>query len=588
MSDACAAAEAMDEKSHQYALTAAGLGVVALVPEPAQPYIAALAALYAAAAYDASRRADELEKLCDLEKARREQQDSDDGSTGGSGAGGGGDVLAGAGASCDFISYGGYTTTTAEGGIIIVGATVKWTCAPLALDLDRDGIEYRTLDDPIRADFDGDGRYSDYSWISPDDGLIVYDDNMDGIGQKDEWVLTTFVHGAETDLEALRAFDSNGNGILNANDALWAKLKVGRDLNQNGRFDAGELATFAEHGITRVNLEQNVTAVSTPDAPSETAPGVFTFNTGIFYKDGVAHQFADVALEKVAFAEQVYSDADKTIVSYGGTQAWVHTGADVSFNLATRTHGGKGFVDFFGDEGTDVVSGSEAANTIAGGGGADRLSGAGGDDMVIADRADCYAGLVRGGDGFDTLVLDAVDPVNLDVGGSGFEMASGGEGDDVLWTSTGTFGPQGVTLLGAGGGDWRGVYGSLVGGLSPRLGPCLRRSTTNRRQVPRAPAKAGAQSRVAASAAARSSQRRWKPGAVARTVPAARHVYESLVGGLRPVWAPAFAGAPGTASMCPVPLRRQGPSPGLPLQRQPGRRSGLGSPTPQQARSRTC
>jgi hypothetical protein len=51
-----------------------------------------------------------------------------------------------------------------------------------------------------------------------------------------------------------RAFDLNGDGILNQADAVWTELRVWRDLNQNGESDAGELLGLDGLGISSINL----------------------------------------------------------------------------------------------------------------------------------------------------------------------------------------------------------------------------------------------------------------------------------------------------------------------------------------------
>ncbi len=65
-------------------------------------------------------------------------------------------------------------------------------------------------------------------------------------------------YGGNTDLEGLRAgFDSNGDGVLDANDARFGEFAVWQDANGDGVSDAGEVKTLAELGITSINLTSN-------------------------------------------------------------------------------------------------------------------------------------------------------------------------------------------------------------------------------------------------------------------------------------------------------------------------------------------
>jgi hypothetical protein len=48
--------------------------------------------------------------------------------------------------------------------------------------------------------------------------------------------------------------DSNGDGIIDANDPAFAELKLWRDADQNGITGQGELITLQDAGIVSLNL----------------------------------------------------------------------------------------------------------------------------------------------------------------------------------------------------------------------------------------------------------------------------------------------------------------------------------------------
>ncbi len=50
----------------------------------------------------------------------------------------------------------------------------------------------------------------------------------------------------------LETFDDNHDGRIDAADAVFADLKVWRDLNQNGVSETGELFTLAQLGIQSI------------------------------------------------------------------------------------------------------------------------------------------------------------------------------------------------------------------------------------------------------------------------------------------------------------------------------------------------
>jgi hypothetical protein len=306
--------------------------------------------------------------------------------------------------------------------------------------------------------------------VAPDDGVLIYDVNLDGIGQHDEFVLTTFVTDARTDFEALKAFDSNGDGVFNASDAEFSKMKIGRDVNQNGVFEAGEVRTLGEHGIVAINLSAGLTEVSTPENPLEATRGVYTFNTGQFIRsNGSVGGWADTALESIAYSQSVYTDGSVSITSFGTAHAWIqNSAAPVSISLATASYAGYGhFVEFYGNAGNDVAYGDGHDNLLSGGDGADSLFGEGGDDTIVADFGDIAWGAAQGGAGYDWLIYTSPESLSLDAFARSFEAVSAGSGNDLIYASGGTLGVDGVLFLGNDGADdLRGHDGNdvLIGG----------------------------------------------------------------------------------------------------------------------------
>ena len=132
---------------------------------------------------------------------------------------------------------------------------------PLTLDLDGDGIETVSHNGYKGAlfDHDGDGIRTASGWVASDDGLLVVDRNGDGIindGKElfgDSSVLkdgTKAAHG----YAALAEYDSNWDGVVDAKDTDFDKLRVWRDLNQDGVSQKEELFTLEEVGVQSLNV----------------------------------------------------------------------------------------------------------------------------------------------------------------------------------------------------------------------------------------------------------------------------------------------------------------------------------------------
>ena len=165
---------------------------------------------------------------------------------------------------------------------------------PIVLDLDGDGVELVALDDSTAFyDINGDGYRERMAWASADDGFLAYDKNGDGaISEHDELSFVSYVEGAQTDLEGLAHFDTNGNGQLDSGDAEWSKFRVWQDLDQDGESDPGELRTLAEAGITSISL--------TSDGVQQTVAGNTVFGEGNYTDADGSQSFFDVALQHSA------------------------------------------------------------------------------------------------------------------------------------------------------------------------------------------------------------------------------------------------------------------------------------------------
>ncbi len=125
---------------------------------------------------------------------------------------------------------------------------------PIALDLNGDGVD---LSASVAFDIDADGDLDEIGWVGPEDGLLVMDvDGSGAIEDGSEVFSEVFNGGSYADsLEALATLDSNGDGVIDANDAAFGDIKVWQDVNSDGITQEGELQTLIERGISAIDLE---------------------------------------------------------------------------------------------------------------------------------------------------------------------------------------------------------------------------------------------------------------------------------------------------------------------------------------------
>ncbi|WP_344696415.1 calcium-binding protein [Sphingomonas rosea] len=123
---------------------------------------------------------------------------------------------------------------------------------PLVLDLDGDGIELLSLNNGVtQFDIDGDGVLERTGWAAPDDGLLVHDQNLNGVV---DGVDELFGNSKVDGFAELAQFDTNKDGKVDGADEKFAELRIWRDLNSNGVSEQGELQTLAQAGIASISL----------------------------------------------------------------------------------------------------------------------------------------------------------------------------------------------------------------------------------------------------------------------------------------------------------------------------------------------
>jgi hypothetical protein len=113
--------------------------------------------------------------------------------------------------------------------------------------------------DGVSFDVNGDGVAERVAWTEPsssvvflaldrnDDGRIADGSELFGTG-------TTRTDGsrAKNGFEALKDFDADSNGVIDARDPIYSSLRVWKDSNHDGFSDSGELFTLSSVGVVSI------------------------------------------------------------------------------------------------------------------------------------------------------------------------------------------------------------------------------------------------------------------------------------------------------------------------------------------------
>lgn len=160
-------------------------------------------------------------------------------------------------------------------------------CDPLVINLDTDIASLS--DQTFYFDIDADGELDEVSQLGAGSGYLALDKNGDGVINDGSELFGTASGNGFADLAK---YDEDGNGWIDENDAVWAKLKIWCK-DENGE---DVLYSLTDKGVGAICL-QNVSTDFTLKGQAGQTQGAIR-NSGVFlYENGCAGtvQHVDVA-----------------------------------------------------------------------------------------------------------------------------------------------------------------------------------------------------------------------------------------------------------------------------------------------------
>ena len=162
--------------------------------------------------------------------------------------------------------------------------------SPIVIDLNNDGINSMKLDYTVKFDLDNNGFKESTGWVFGDDALLAIDKNGNGIidngselfGNKtisnNNYSYTD--KNANNGFEVLAKYDSNNDGVIDANDAEFDKLLLWQD-NGNGITEDGELIKLSDK-VKSINLNyKNVTIDNNTNTIRQSSTAVLNDGTEV-------------------------------------------------------------------------------------------------------------------------------------------------------------------------------------------------------------------------------------------------------------------------------------------------------------------
>lgn len=175
----------------------------------------------------------------------------------------------------------------------------------IVLDLNHNGIESIDINSFSYFDFEGNGLRVRTAWVSPNDGLLVYDYNNDGMIKNG---LELFGHNnllvnskkAANGFEALAKLDINQDGKIDKQDPTYTLLQVWQDSNSTGTVEKGELKSLAELNIISINTTYKTLEHIDSYGNKHLLQATITFSNGavanannIWFKTEAGHRIID-------------------------------------------------------------------------------------------------------------------------------------------------------------------------------------------------------------------------------------------------------------------------------------------------------
>ena len=142
---------------------------------------------------------------------------------------------------------------------------------PIIIDLNKNGITSTKLNNTIYFDHDNNNFKEASSWIDKGDAFLALDKNSNGLIDNGNELFgnhtisnTRFKYTnnkATNGYEALKAYDLNGDNVIDSKDEIYDKLLLWKDSNQNAITDKGELIKLKDSGIVSIDLNYKNTSI---------------------------------------------------------------------------------------------------------------------------------------------------------------------------------------------------------------------------------------------------------------------------------------------------------------------------------------
>jgi hypothetical protein len=136
-------------------------------------------------------------------------------------------------------------------------------CSPIIVDLSGHGFILTDAANGVEFDISGTGRPMQMGWTAPGaDNAFLALPGDDGEIHNGKQLFGSFTAQPESDtpngFSALAVYDANHDGVIDARDPIWPKLRLWIDADHNGVAQTNELHTLPSMGVNSLSLRYEV------------------------------------------------------------------------------------------------------------------------------------------------------------------------------------------------------------------------------------------------------------------------------------------------------------------------------------------
>ncbi len=332
----------------------------------------------------------------------------------------------------------------------------------LVFDLGADGLQLISAEDSMTLfDVDNDAFPEQMGWVAPSDGFLVWDRNNDGLITS----LTEFFSlQQQNQVGFLGAIDTNQDLVIDSKDSNFSQLRIWTDTNLNGQVELGELAALYRYGINSISItpqtkNYNIAGNKITASAYFTRVGFETRSYSQLYDVAFTYNPNGAKLEQISPGLSRFYYENKPDIIFADDSApninliidpvevYSATGGKGNDVLIVKSGSTQGAV-LSGGDGNDQLVGANGNDILTGGPGIDSIDGGAGDDLITIDKFDNLNN-IKGGLGFDVLVIEGDGDVSFTLDNLGVEVVNGNQGNNVFTAN----GSQDVVISGGAGND---------------------------------------------------------------------------------------------------------------------------------------